>query len=112
MRDTSKDDNRLSPLKRALLKLEKMQAKLERIEFTKKEPIAIVGMGCRFPGGADNPDAFWQVLRDGVDAIREIPSDRWEADAYYDPNPGMPGVMPPHAGMPHNAGKPPNRIIG
>jgi malonyl CoA-acyl carrier protein transacylase len=83
----------LSPLKRALLALEEMQAKLDAIEHSKAEPIAIICMGCRFPGGANNPEAFWQVLRDGVDAITEVPSDRWDVDAYYDPDPDAPGKM-------------------
>jgi len=56
------------------------------------EPIAIVGVGCRFPSAA-NPDEYWQLLRDGVDAIREVPSDRWDAHAYYDPDPSAPGKM-------------------
>ena len=43
------------------------------------EPIAIIGLGCRFPG-ADGPRAFWRLLRDGVDAIREVPHDRWDLD--------------------------------
>jgi 8-amino-7-oxononanoate synthase len=47
----------------------------------KLEPIAIVGMGCRFPG-ADNPRAFWQLLHDGVDAITEVPKSRWDADKF------------------------------
>ena len=50
------------------------------------EPIAIVGIGCRLPGGADGPDALWELLRDGVDAIGEVPADRWDIDAYYDPD--------------------------
>ena len=58
-----------------------------------REPIAIVGMACRFPGGADSPDAFWDLLRNGVDAIAEIPRDRWDIDAYYDANPDAPGKM-------------------
>src|SRR5437667_5185652 len=55
------------------------------------EPIAIIGMGCRFPGGGDSPAAFWNVLRNGVDAVSEVPPDRWAIDAYYDPQPGVPG---------------------
>ncbi|HEX6509318.1 MAG TPA: beta-ketoacyl synthase N-terminal-like domain-containing protein, partial [Chloroflexota bacterium] len=54
------------------------------------EPIAIIGMGCRFPG-AQSPAEFWRLSRDGVDAIIEVPSDRFDIDAYYDPVPGVPG---------------------
>ena len=57
------------------------------------EPIAIIGIGCRMPGNAGNPDEFWDLLHAGVDAIREIPADRWDVDAYYDPNPDTPGKM-------------------
>ena len=56
------------------------------------EPIAIVGIGCRFPG-ADSPEAFWRLLHDGIDAITEVPAERWDISAYYDPNPGAPGKM-------------------
>jgi acyl transferase domain-containing protein/thioesterase domain-containing protein/acyl carrier protein len=56
-----------------------------------KEPIAIVGIGCRFPGGANSPQAFWKMLCAGADAIREVPADRWSIAAYYDPTPGHPG---------------------
>jgi acyl transferase domain-containing protein/acyl carrier protein len=57
------------------------------------EPIAIVGLGCRMPGGANDPDAFWQLLRDGVDGISEVPADRWNARALYDADPSTPGKM-------------------
>ena len=80
-------------LKRALMALEKMQARLDEVEGAKHEPIAIIGMGCRFPGGADHPEAFWQLLRNGVDAISEVPANRWDVDAYYDANPDVPGKM-------------------
>ncbi len=56
------------------------------------EPIAIVGLSCRFPG-ANNPREFWQLLRDGVDAIREVPPDRWDIDQFYDADPFAPGKM-------------------
>jgi acyl transferase domain-containing protein/NADPH:quinone reductase-like Zn-dependent oxidoreductase/acyl carrier protein len=55
------------------------------------EPIAITGIGCRFPGGAHGPDAFWKLLRSGTDAITEVPPDRWNISAYYDREPGLPG---------------------
>ena len=57
------------------------------------EPIAIVGLGCRFPGGADDPEAFWRLLRDGVDADRRSAAERWDVDALYDPDPDAPGKM-------------------
>jgi acyl transferase domain-containing protein len=56
------------------------------------EPIAIVGLACRFPG-AESPDAFWTLLSEGGDAIREVPPDRWDADEYYHAEPGTPGKM-------------------
>ena len=87
-------------MKKALVELREMRAKLSALERAKTEPIAIVGMGCRFPGGADNPESFWKLLRDGVDAITEISSDRWDIDAYYDPDPDAPGKMySRHAGL-------------
>ena len=61
------------------------------------EPIAIIGMGCRFPGEkdkpTDSPQAFWELLRTGKDVAREIPATRWDIDAYYDPNPDAAGKM-------------------
>lgn len=55
------------------------------------KPIAIVGMGCRFPGGADDPDKYWALLRRGGDAITDVPADRWSRDRFYDPDPDKPG---------------------
>jgi acyl transferase domain-containing protein/acyl carrier protein len=57
----------------------------------KNEPLAIVGIGCRFPGGAHSPDAFWQMLCDKRDGIREVPPDRWLLKAFYDPDSAKPG---------------------
>ncbi len=54
-------------------------------------PIAIVGIGCRFPGGIVDPESFWRVLSEGVDAITEIPADRFDIERYYDPTPGTRG---------------------
>lgn len=56
------------------------------------EPIAIIGIGCRFPG-ANHPEAFWQLLQGGIDAIVEVPHDRWHVDEFYDPEPATPGKM-------------------
>ncbi|HLF24789.1 MAG TPA: beta-ketoacyl synthase N-terminal-like domain-containing protein, partial [Anaerolineae bacterium] len=57
-----------------------------------REPIAIIGMSCRFPG-ARNPEAFWQLVSEGIDAIGEVPADRWDIDAFYDPTPSTPGKV-------------------
>ncbi|MDJ0569456.1 MAG: type I polyketide synthase [Pleurocapsa sp. MO_192.B19] len=56
------------------------------------EPIAIIGIGCRFPH-TQNPEEFWHLLRNGVDAITEVPPQRWNVEAFYDPQPGKPGKM-------------------
>src|SRR5262252_6165793 len=74
----------LSPEKRAMLAA-KLQPAIE--------PIAIVGIGCRLPGGASSPAAFWAMLCDGVDAVRDVPVDRWNVNDYYHPDPAAPGKM-------------------
>ncbi|MCP3060234.1 type I polyketide synthase [Myxococcus sp. K38C18041901] len=79
----------LPPLKLALL-ARKVESKLA---MALSEPIAIIGMGLRFPGGADTPESFWELLKEGREAIAPIPSSRWDVDAYYDPTPGTPGKM-------------------
>ena len=67
------------------------QARLAALEGAAREPIAVIGLGCRVPGGGDDADSFWRLLRDGVDAIGEVPADRWDIDALYDPDPDAPG---------------------
>jgi mycolipanoate synthase len=54
-------------------------------------PVAVIGMACRLPGGIDSPQLLWQALLRGDDFVGEIPADRWDADVYYDPEPGVPG---------------------
>ena len=60
---------------------------------TVREPLAIVGIGCHFPGGATSPQAFWQLLCSGVDATRDIPADRWDVRKFYDPVTSKSGKM-------------------
>ncbi len=57
------------------------------------EPVAIIGLGCRFPGGAHSPEQFWRILNDRVDTVRRVPEERWDADRLYDPDPAAPGKM-------------------
>ncbi|MGI9183167.1 MAG: type I polyketide synthase, partial [Longimicrobiaceae bacterium] len=82
--------SKLDPKRLALLAAQ-LQSRLDAVERARHEPIAIVGMACRFPGGADTPEAFWHLLREGADAVREVPRERWELEALYDPDPDAPG---------------------
>ncbi|MGB7428422.1 MAG: type I polyketide synthase, partial [Microcoleaceae cyanobacterium] len=76
-------------LKNSLLEIRHLRQQLA----TQTEAIAIIGLDCRFPGGANTPEAYWELLKNGVDAITEIPSYRWDIDKYYDSNPDIPGKM-------------------
>ena len=93
MNDNTVRIEQLSPLKRALLALEHMQTRLAEVEGQDHTPIAIIGMGCRFPGGANTPELFWELLAESRDAIAEVPPELWSLDQYYDPDPDVPGKM-------------------
>ncbi len=64
-----------------------------RVLGLSKEPIAVIGMSCRFPGGASNLDAYWQLVRDGIDCISEVPASRWDINSFYDSDSDAPGKM-------------------
>src|SRR4051812_11520008 len=83
---------KLSPKRLALLAAE-LERRLAARDIVSTAPIAVVGIGCRLPGGANTPEAFWNLLTDKTDAIEEIPASRWNADDFYDPKPGTPGRM-------------------
>ncbi|MFN8008642.1 MAG: type I polyketide synthase [Terriglobia bacterium] len=93
MGNTSSPLDRKTVLQNALSAVERMQAKLDAAERSRRDPIAIVGMSCRFPGGVTTPEEYWDLLREGRHAVGEIPADRWDVDALYDPNPKAPGKM-------------------
>ena len=82
--------NEGSAAKRALRALQEMQARLAELEGRVREPVAIVGMGCRFPGAPDL-DSFWQMLVEGRSGVGEVPADRWDINALYHPDPGIAG---------------------
>jgi acyl transferase domain-containing protein/SAM-dependent methyltransferase/aryl carrier-like protein len=86
----------LSPKRLALLAV-KLKESLDCAQAAAREPIAVVGIGCRFPG-ANDPDAFWALLHEGRHSIREITADRWNIDKYYDPDPDAPGKMSTRSG--------------
>jgi myxalamid-type polyketide synthase MxaB len=79
-------------MKKALLEIRELRARLSNLERAGSEPIAVVGMSCRFPGAPDAA-AFWDLLSGGIDAITEVPKDRWDIDEFYDPDPEKPGKM-------------------
>src|SRR5262245_1539413 len=91
MSDFSERIAKLSPKRLAFLAME-LQAQLDAAKSGQNEPVAIVGLGCRVPGASD-PEGFWRILSGGIDAIGEIPRDRWDVDAFYDPDPDAPGKM-------------------
>src|SRR5262249_5923390 len=80
-------------MQKALLELRDMRSRLKAFEAAQHEPIAIIGMGCRIPGAADTPEAFWRLLFEGREVITEVPRERWDIEAYYDPDPDMAGKM-------------------
>lgn len=77
---------------RVLQALDKAKSQIESLQRHIYEPIAVIGMSCRFPG-ADTPEAFWDILREGRHIVMDIPADRWNADDYYDPRPNVAGKM-------------------
>jgi acyl transferase domain-containing protein len=82
-----------SAAKRALLKILELRERIAELEAQRSEPIAIVGAGCRVPGGAASPDALWQLLDAGICTAGDVPLSRWDVDALYHPTPGEPGKV-------------------
>jgi acyl transferase domain-containing protein/acyl carrier protein len=80
----SLEENESSSVKKALVALKATKDKLNSIEQQLHEPIAVVGIGCRFPGGVHTPEDYWKLILNKENAIVEIPSDRWKIDAFYD----------------------------
>ena len=83
---------RKAVLRKSLEAIDTLQTRLNAIERDRNEPIAVVGLSCRYPG-APNPDTYWRLLVEGRDAVTEVPDDRWDKQAYYDPNPSEPGKI-------------------
>ncbi|MGB8791787.1 MAG: polyketide synthase, partial [Mycobacterium sp.] len=90
---TSAPPDRRAIITEALRKIDDLTARLEVAEKGDTEPIAVVGMGCRFPGGVHTPAQYWRLLQDGASGIVQVPSERWDADAYYSEDHARPGTI-------------------
>ncbi|MFD6282140.1 type I polyketide synthase, partial [Streptomyces sp. NPDC060209] len=89
----SNDDKLRDYLKRVTGELQQTRKRIREIESRRTEPIAIVGMGCRLPGGVASPDDLWKLVDGGVDAMSPFPSDRgWDLDGLFDPDPDRTGT--------------------
>jgi acyl transferase domain-containing protein len=77
----------------ALRKIDDLTARLAIAEKSSTEPIAVVGIGCRLPGGVASAEDFWTLLSDGASGVVEVPADRWDADAYYSADHTVPGTI-------------------
>ena len=84
--DQSAPEGHLTSVKQALLALQAARKKIDALEKQQAEPIAIIGMGCRFPGDIGSPEDFWALLNSGKDTITTIPESRWDSQAYYSPS--------------------------
>ncbi|MBL4868544.1 MAG: type I polyketide synthase, partial [Pseudomonadales bacterium] len=80
-------------LKEHDLKIKELDLKIVELELGKNGPIAIVGIGCRYPGGIIDPDSFWESLKEAKNGITELSNERWDMDVFYDPKPQTPGKM-------------------
>ena len=90
---TTAPSDRRAIITEALHKIDELSARLEIAEKGDAEPIAVVGMGCRFPGGVNNPDQYWRFLREGRSGIVRVPPERWDADALYSEDHTVPGTI-------------------
>ena len=79
--------------KQLILLADQLNSRIEKSGLDTNAPIAVIGAGCKFPGGADSPERYWNLIVEGYDGTEEVGPDRWDIDRYYDPDPDAPGKM-------------------
>ena len=92
MNNTSENKQK-EALKNALLAVRKTRSIMDEEKARHFEPIAVIGAGCRFPGGGITPEKYWENLRNGLDSVREVPGEKWDLSENYNADPDVPGKM-------------------